>query len=205
MKRLPASPPRGPLQALEQWLSTVGAVPAFTALAELGEQAVFVVDAERRSVLWNRRAEELLGFRAEQGSADPCLDAELMAACPGAHALFEQGAVAGASRELIRADGTAVTVRGYAHAFAHSDGSFAGGIEILVPQRERSSQVSVSAALPLGDEETVTFHGLISRDPKMHQAFAVIRNVAETDSTVLGGCPRIHSLEFRTQDIGSCC
>ncbi len=155
-------------------MSTFGGMPAFVALTELGEQAVFVVDAERRIVFWNRRAEEWLGFRAEEALAEPA-----QRAMQGA--LLEQGT----SLELFRADGTSVKARQFAHAFTHPDGSFAGGIAMLVPQGELLSQARVASTMPLANEGTVTFHGLVSRDRAMHQAFQIIRNVAETDSTVL--------------------
>ncbi len=176
---------RKPSNALERWLSTIGTTPAFAALAGLGEHAVLVIDAKRRIVFWNHRAEDWFGFPAEQmvEGAGPAF--EWTNECLGATMHFGQGAGAGESLEIARPGRASMKVRRHTRIFTHSDGSFAGAIVVLAPQAEETYRAGAPRSLPLVEEGTVTFHGLVSGDPKMHQAFAIIRNVAETDSTVL--------------------
>ena len=138
---------------LAQWLSGVETLRAFVALGNLGEQAVLVLGEEQRIVHWNRRAEELLGFRPEEVQADPCLSSEHPVQWRRACALAADGAGEGATFELVRADGTSVKARKYTHTFTHPDGSFAGAIEALLPQREQSSPAKGAAAsLPRADK-----------------------------------------------------
>jgi transcriptional regulator with PAS, ATPase and Fis domain len=158
---------------------------AFSTLAGLTEDAaVFAVDAERRIVFWSEAAERLLGFRREQVIGQHCLTANRCLECVRGCGIAEHGRVNGAALSLFRADGGSLRVRKYAQGFTGPDGSFLGGVEILVPEPEAAQPVPNPGAM-LHNDKLVDFHGLLSRDPTMRQQFEVIRRVAETDSTVL--------------------
>jgi transcriptional regulator with PAS, ATPase and Fis domain len=65
-----------------------------------------------------------------------------------------------------------------ARAFFDANGQFAGAIEFLQPESP------TTPVFPL-QEDAESFHGIFSRDPAMKEAIRIIRNVAETEATVL--------------------
>lgn len=186
---------------LNRWMRSVGPSNAIGSLANLiastcGPQtAVFAVDSDRNVVLWNDGAEALLGFSSDEMIGQHCLKANRCETCIRACGLSEYGNLEGVPLVLHRNDGTAVRVRKSATAFYGPDGAFAGGVEFLVPDEELRAPRSVAragrsdptgiVAANLDDTGVLHFHGLWSRDTGMQQAFDIIRNVGETDATVL--------------------
>jgi PAS domain S-box-containing protein len=167
---------------LNRWLSTVGPDAALSALAELMDDgAVFVVDAEGLILFWSRGAEKLLGFADEEVLGKPC-DA-VIGCCGGRDSCIagEKGRLSGEPVELRRAGGDKVRVSRSARGFFDAAGQFAGAIEFIRP--ESAAGPALPARLPKNKVEI--FHGLITCDLAMKQALQIIRNVAETDTTVL--------------------
>ena len=168
---------------LEGLLGAVGPAHAFETLAALlPDAAVFAVDAERTIVHWSPGAERLLGDSAEQAVGRMCLSAIRCRECLLGCGIAERGQVNGYPLELYRTDRRRVPTRKYAKGFFDAEGRFAGGIEVLVATGEPSEE---EAADTPGVDAEETFHGLVSRDPTLRRAFQTIRNVAETDATVL--------------------
>jgi len=164
-------------------LDRVGPHDAFETLAALlPDAAVFVVDAERNVVLWSRGAERVLGFPASEVEGRMCLSGIRCRNCMLGCGLSEHGTIEGYPLELFRGDGQVVATRKYAKAFHDEDGGFAGGIEVLLPAGPAFDPEPYELGLP---EDAEVFRGLVSRDPGMKRAFHTVRNVAETDSTVL--------------------
>ncbi len=154
--------------ALDAWLRRVGVVESFTALATLlPAAAVIVVDEQKRVLYWSNEAERLLGLEAS---------AMLGAACPAGMVCKDDGSERsfGEVVRLRRTDGTPVFVRQYSHRFD------AGALHVLA----LDARAPGPETLPV-PEDAVTFHGLVSRDPTMLRVFETVRNVAETDATVL--------------------
>ena len=166
---------------LNRWLSQIGpniALEALTDLLDVG--AIYGVDGEGRVLFWSRGAERLLGFSHEQILGQPCRLAIRCADGRPYCCVSEHGSIKDAAVELERADGGKVRVRRSARAFFDPAGQFAGALEALWPE------AALPAALALPGEEAVEeFHGIFTRDPAMKQACRVIRNVAETEATVL--------------------
>ncbi len=162
-----------------RWLSRVGpdlAVEVLTDLIDVG--AVFVVDDIGRILFWSRGAEALFGLSREQVIGRTCTE---VLRCEHGHdpcGLAEQGAIREQLVRLQRAGAATVTCYRTARAFFDASGRFAGAIEWLRPE----SPSPVSAPL---QDDAESFHGIISRDPMMKQAIRIIRNVAETEATVL--------------------
>jgi len=176
-------PPPTTTQPLDQLLAKLGPTEAFETLAALlPDAAVFAVDAERTIVHWSPGAERLLGDPAEQAVGRMCLNAIRCRECLLGCGIAEHGEVNGFALELYRTDRRFVPTRKYARGFFDAEGRFAGGIEVLVPTGEPVEEEG-TALQALDPEEA--FHGLVSRDPTMRRAFQTIRNVAETDATVL--------------------
>ncbi len=169
--------------SLEDFLEEIGPRHAFETLAGLlPDAAIFAVDAERNIRLWSDGAERVLGFARADVVGRLCLAGIRCRNCMIGCGLSEYGQIDGFALEQYRQDGRVISVRKYAKAFRDAEGRFAGGIEVLVPSGPVFSPPSPLAGLPRDAE---LFHGIASRDPVMQRAFQTVRNVAETDATVL--------------------
>ncbi len=181
-----ADGPRTAPDPFERLLESMGPGEAFRCLAGLlPDAAVFVVDRDRTVLYWSPGASKLLGFSEEEAVGRLCLSSIRCRTCTLGCGIAKYGSVDGHALEHYRADERWVPTRKYARAFFDAAGDFAGGIEVLVPtgppQLEEGA-LEAAAQLP-GDAQE--FHGLVSRDAGMLRAFQTIRNVAETDATVL--------------------
>lgn len=170
-------------RALEKLLERLGPIDAFETLAGLlPDAAVFVVDAERNVVLWSDGAERVLGFSRKEVLGRLCLVGIHCRNCMIGCGLAQHGDINGYPLELFRNDQQVVATRKYARGFFTEDGSFAGGIEVLMPTGPAFAPEAHEIGLPPDAEQ---LQNLVSRDPAMKRAFQVIRHVAETDTTVL--------------------
>jgi len=154
---------------LESWLRRNGVDSTFRALAELVPgAAVVVTDAERTVLYWSPEAERIFGYPAATVTGHRCPDGVV---CDEDHPRAY-----GAAARVKRSDGSAVHVRHYTRVF-HEPGGPTGAIHLLVLD-------ATGHATPSGSDVT-DFHGLVTRDPGLQQVIKVIKNVAETDATVL--------------------
>ncbi|MHC4934276.1 MAG: sigma-54 interaction domain-containing protein [Planctomycetota bacterium] len=177
--------------ALEAFLGEIGPAEAFEVLSGLlPDAAVFVVDADRNVLHWSPGAEKVLGFPAEEAVGRLCLSSIRCRNCMLGCGIARLGHVDGVPLDLYRRDERWIPVEKYARAFFGADGEFLGGIEVLLPtgapgesEGERDPETDAERFSPSADTET--FHGLLSRDPVMRRAFQSIRNLAETDASVL--------------------
>jgi transcriptional regulator with PAS, ATPase and Fis domain len=163
-----------PPPSLDLWLRRVGVAEAFAALATLlPGAAVVVVDAERRVIHWSADAERLLGVDAA---------AVLGRACPAGVLCDDDGEARpfGVLVRLPRPDGSSVLVRQYTRFFVGAEGP-RGAVHVLV----HDARAPDVPAHPTAVGGAVSFHDLLSRDPGMLRVFETVRNVAETDTTVL--------------------
>lgn len=182
-----------PDHLLNRWLRSVGAPNAVATMAEIladlhgPDTAVFAVDRDQNVMFWSRGAESMLGFSAEEMLGQHCLKANRCKQCMVGCGVAQNGTVSGVSLVLHTRDGAELRVCKTARAFHDADGTFAGGIEVLVLERPPAAVglPSPPAETEDPDSEAGRFHGLISADPAMRQGFQIIRNVAETDATVL--------------------
>ncbi|MFN7142698.1 MAG: sigma-54 interaction domain-containing protein [Myxococcota bacterium] len=158
---------------LEGWLRRTGVGATFRALAALlPGAAVVVTDRTRRVLYWSPEAERLFGWRSDAVVGRPCPDG----------VVCEDGEPRpyGASVKVQRADGAAVHVRHYTNVLSDGDGP-TGAIHVLaLDAAGHAPPASATAA-----SDVTEFHDLVTRDPGMLQVIQVVRNVAETDATVL--------------------
>lgn len=173
-------------EPLEGLLERIGPGEAFRTLAELfPDAAVFAVDHERNIVHWSDGAQKLLGFTREEAMGRLCLSSIRCRTCTIGCGIAKYRTVSDFPLELYRADERWIPTRKYAKAFFGEDGEFLGGIEVLIatgPPQAEEGGLHETVLLPPDAEE---FHGLVSRDETMKRAFQTIRNVGETDATVL--------------------
>jgi transcriptional regulator with PAS, ATPase and Fis domain len=162
-----------------RWLSQMGpdqVIAVVTDLVDAG--AVFAVDASGKVLFWSKGAEKLFGLPAESVLGKPC--AETLGCEEGQDpcGLAELGSIKAQIVNPKRANGERVTCYRTARAFFDPEGQFAGALEFLQPQ---ASTETVNGK----HSNSETFHGILSRDPAMLEAIKIIRNVAETEATVL--------------------
>lgn len=161
-----------------RWLGQIGPDQVIAILTDLVDSgAVFAVDAAGKVLFWSKGAEGLFGLKAETVLGRSC--AEALACDEGLDpcGLAELGSIKAQAVALKRPDGSRLHCYRTARAFFDVQGQFLGALEFLQPQAIQ--------ALSSGNEELQSFHGILSRDPAMLEALKIIRNVAETEVTVL--------------------
>ncbi|MDD2761204.1 MAG: sigma 54-interacting transcriptional regulator [Methylomonas sp.] len=162
-----------------RWLSQIGPDRVVAILTELVDAgAVFVIDADGKIMFWSKGAENLFGRPAEEVVGRNCTEALGCEDGSDPCALAEHGSIQAQAVTLKRPNGGVVACYRTARAFFDASGQFAGAMEFLQP---RSGSEAVAGRLD-ADE---SFHGIFSRDIAMQQAIKIIRNVAETEATVL--------------------
>lgn len=184
MRATPPSPSSPSASALTPLLERLGVERVLEALASLSAPSgLFVVNERGDIVFWSEGCERLLGFKAAEikgksGLQGPDLPGEK----PSLRAV-------GLSRlrserekrvQTVDANGQPITVRRVSHPLFDAEGRFEGGMVLLEPISAESGPEFPSLV-----SDQVSFHGLVTRDPAMLRVIQVIRNVAETDATVL--------------------
>ncbi len=162
-----------------RWLSQIGPDQVLSILTDLVDAgAVFAVDANGKILFWSKGAEKLFELSAEDVIGRACTEA---LGCENERdpcGLAEQGSIKAQMVTLRRPSGDSLTCYRTARAFFAADGQFAGALEFLQPQ-------PTTAPVAKPPSEPQSFHGILSRDPIMREAIKIIRNVAETEATVL--------------------
>ena len=162
-----------------RWLSQVGPDLVIDVLTDLvGADAVFAVDTQGKILFWSKGAEKLFGLAADAVLGMPCIEALGCEDAPDPCGLAEQGVIKAQSVTLKRRNGAAIICFRTARAFFDAEGQFAGALEFLQPQNPTHSIIGAQ-------EDAASFHGILTRDPTMQEAIKIIRNVSETEATVL--------------------
>ncbi len=146
---------------LKSWLDTLGNDVACTHLLESFTGDVFcIVDADDQIVFWSNGAERRLGRTAEEvlgKKAETHLD------------------------ELEREAGPPFRLKRHAHAWLDTNGQCIATLQRWLPEPVFSPPVFPGSSR----DKTEVFHGIITADLSMKQALQIVRNVAETDTTIL--------------------
>jgi sigma-54 dependent transcriptional regulator, acetoin dehydrogenase operon transcriptional activator AcoR len=110
--------------------------PVFTQIPDLWhhvvetmDEALFIVDLNRDVLYFNRRAEEITGFSAEEVVGRHCLAAFRCQKCAERCRLFEEEKVQDREAEIVRKDGGRVFVLKNAVALRNPAGEVVGGLE----------------------------------------------------------------------------
>lgn len=162
-----------------RWLSQIGPDQVLTILTDLVDSgAVFAVDASGNVLFWSKGAEKLFGLTAESVLGKPCAATLGCEEGQDPCGLAELGTIKAQIVQPKRSNGDRITCYRTARAFFDAEGQFAGALEFLQPQAETKTVLGKQ-------DNSESFHGILSRDPVMLEAIKVIRNVAETEATVL--------------------
>lgn len=162
-----------------RWLSQMGPDQVIAILTELVDAgAVFAVDASGKVLFWSKGAEKLFSLPAESVLGKSCAHTLGCEEGQDPCGLAELGSIKAQIVKPKRANGERITCYRTARAFFDAAGQFAGALEFLRPHASTENAIGKQ-----GNSES--FHGILSRDPAMLEAIKIIRNVAETEATVL--------------------
>ncbi|GAB6141049.1 hypothetical protein JCM14076_17780 [Methylosoma difficile] len=157
---------------IEDWLSQENGHALLQAFLDaFAEQAFYVLDQDRRLLLWSRGAEQLTGHRQED-----CLGQAGLPGCPLPFAdVWCEKLI-----HLPHADGHGLVLKQSVQHLLDSNGGDCGVLVCLASEHA----ASVSQNDKLYAKKT-NFQGLLSRSPAMQAVFQIIENAAETTATVL--------------------
>lgn len=142
------------------------------------DAAVFTVDKDRKITYWSSGAEKLLGFTEPQLKGEICLSGNRCPQCMSGCGLLDSGKVEGLPLVLHTSMGESQPVIKYAMAYTREDGSFDGGLEVLLPHHEMPKITSI-------ESNQFFKYGLISQSAEMAKVFQLIKRVSQTEMPVL--------------------
>ncbi len=142
------------------------------------DAAVFTVDKDRKITYWSSGAEKLLGFTEPQLKGEICLSGNRCPQCMRGCGLLDSGKVEGLPLVLHTSKGESQPVVKYAMAYTREDGSFDGGLEVLLPNHEMPKMTSI-------ESNQFFKYGLISQSAEMAKVFQLIKRVSQTEMPVL--------------------
>jgi len=143
---------------------------------------VFTVDTEKRIRFFNRAAEEITGFSAEEAVGRYCREVFRTTNCP-AHCTLENVEKTGRNVvnrpvTILTRDGRSLLVSVSAALLADAAGNRIGGVETF---RDLSAEEELRREI----QKSYTFQDIVSRHPSMQSLFAILPDVAESSATVL--------------------
>jgi sigma-54 dependent transcriptional regulator, acetoin dehydrogenase operon transcriptional activator AcoR len=154
----------------------------YAVLLDTLDQGVFSVDGELRISSFNRAAELITGYAAEEGLGRPC--AEILRSnlcstvCPLRQSIQSRAAVRNRQVFLQARDGRSVPASISTAPLVTSEGVLLGGVESF---RDLSQTVDWSR----GVDAQYRLADIIGKSPVMRKIFDILPLVADSESTVL--------------------
>lgn len=143
---------------------------------------VFTVDSEMKITSFNRAAEEITGFSAEEAMGKKCHEifrtGICFSACPLREALASGEAVVNRELDIVSKDNRKVPISVSASVLRNRQGKTVGGVETFRDQ-------SLIYILKREIKEKYSFRDLVSRNAAMRRLFDVLPDIAASDATVL--------------------
>jgi PAS domain S-box-containing protein len=144
---------------------------------------VFAVDRKERIVsFFNRAAERITGFSAEEALGRHCFEVfrsrDCQTRCPVERTMSAGGPVVDFPSVIINKDGIEVPVSIAAAPIRDERGEVVGAVEIF-------RDLSVIETLRQAVSGRYRLGSLLSKSPRMQDIFEILPEVAESDSTVL--------------------
>lgn len=143
---------------------------------------VFTVDCEKRITFFNRAAERITGFTAQEAVGQFCYDVFKTSRC-GADCTLDE--VRGTGNQIINKpvkiidrQGRSLLVSISAACLCDANDRIIGGVETfrdLTAEEELRKEIAKS----------YTFQDIVSRHPRMHELFAILPDIAESNVSVL--------------------
>ncbi len=143
---------------------------------------VFTVDSNFVVTSFNRAAQEITGVPVEEALGKPCCEVFRAEICEGDCALrrtIETAVpVVNNAVYILRADGNRAPISISTAVLKDENGRIRGGVETF-------RDLSQVEALRREVEKNFSFEDIISRNRKMQELFAILPDVAQSDSTIL--------------------
>ena len=153
-----------------------------TAMLNCIAEGVFTVNAEKRITFFNRAAERITGFTANEALGRPCRDILRADVC-GERCILDEvrktrKSVTERRVTIVDRNGRTLIACVNAGVLTDSSGRYVGGIETF-------RDVSTEEELRHRIEKSYTFQDIVSRHPKIHDIFAILPDVAASKVPVL--------------------
>jgi sigma-54 dependent transcriptional regulator, acetoin dehydrogenase operon transcriptional activator AcoR len=143
---------------------------------------VFTVDLDWRVTSFNRAAEEITGITTEEALGRPCCEVFRANVCDSAcvlrHTLETGQPVVNQPVAILRADGREIPISISTALLRNEEGEIIGGVETF-------RDLSLVEELRKEIQRRYRLGDIISKSPLMEKIFALLPEVARTDSTVL--------------------
>ena len=155
-------------------------------LLDVVGEGLFIVDADKRVVFFNRKAEKITGFRREEILGQHCIEAVRCINCLCECVLFEQGHVEDRDLEFITRDGRKITVVKNSTTFSDEEGKVIGGVELF---RDVTEEQRLHRELAREKEKLETVLNSINDGVVAFDGMGVITFVNEQVEKIVGYKP----------------
>lgn len=143
---------------------------------------VFTINSEGQITSFNRAAEEITGFKQKEAIGKYCFDVFRANICQTQCALREtmktREEIINRPVNILTKDGRELPISISTAVLRNEDGEIIGGVETF-------RDLSPIEALRKELSRKVSFHDIISQNHRMHEFFAILPDIAESESTVL--------------------
>ncbi|MBW2056457.1 MAG: sigma 54-interacting transcriptional regulator [Deltaproteobacteria bacterium] len=143
---------------------------------------VFTINAEWEITSFNRAAEEITGFKAREAIGKYCFDVFRASICQTQCALREtmktRKEITNRTVNILTKEGRELPIRISTAVLRNRQGEIIGGVETF---RDLTPIETLRKELA----RKVSFHDIISQNHRMQEFFAILPDIAESDSTVL--------------------
>jgi len=145
-------------------------------------EGVFTVDLDWRVTAFNQAAERITGIDRQEALGKPCCEVFRASICENACALRRTlttgKPVVNATAHIVSHTGQRIPIRISTALLKGADGAVIGGVETF-------QDLSQIEQLQKELEARYTFEDIVGRSPAMTSLFAILPQIAESDSTVL--------------------
>jgi len=154
----------------------------FPLIVDVLDQGVFTVDENTRISSFNKAAESITGYAAEDVLGETCSSVfrtDLCGSvCPLRHSIVSRDPVRDRHVYIRARDGRSVPISVSTSPMVTSDGELVGGVEVF---RDLSKIVDLERRL----EGRYQLQDIVGKGPAMTRLFELIRLVADSESTAL--------------------
>ncbi len=145
-------------------------------------EGVFAVDENKIICFFNKSAEKITGFSAKEAIGLPCRDVFRTGIC-STNCTLKEVAETGKSIinrpvKIINRNGRPILISINAASLRNSKGKIIGGVETF---RDLSDEENLKKKI----NKSFTFQDIISRNPRMHELFAILPDIAASEASVL--------------------
>ena len=157
-------------------------IPSTSVILDSVADGVFTVDNEWKITSFNRQAEKITGISRKEALGKLCREVFHASICEGSCALLQTiksgKPIVNKSIYIVNSSGKKVPVAISTAVLSDNEGKRIGGVETF---RDISELEELRKILKL----SFSFHDMVSKSSLMHELFAVLPDVAESNSTVL--------------------